>query len=54
MTHQPEQVKRGRKPTRHDIYMAESLEKIKGWEGELEQKKVELDNCKTEEEKENK
>ena len=28
MNHPPEKIKRGRKPTRSDIYMAESLEKI--------------------------
>ena len=50
--HKPEAVKRGRKPTRHDIYMKESIEKIENWESELVQKKAELEECKTDKEKE--
>lgn len=45
MSHQPEKNKRGRKPTRNDIYMAESLEKIEKWDKELEQKRLELEEC---------
>ena len=43
MTHQPDKNKRGRKRTRDDIYLAESLEKIKEWDKELEQKRMKLE-----------